>query len=82
MLKLKDDIPFEELKKYGFKRSADSTNYYVYNPEFEIFIHMFNNVDFKKRHVYIEIKNYSMMLMDLDVLYDLTKDGLVEKVEK
>lgn len=80
MLKIKDDVAYEDLKKYGFKRSADCSSYYVYNPEFEIFIQRWNNEDFLKGHIYIEIKNYSMILSDIDVLYDLIRDGLVEKV--
>ena len=79
MLKIKDSIDLKELEKYGFKIFANhcektiEDNYcgeYMCLSIYEVdkVIGLTSNSDYK---VYTE---------NLDVIYDLIKDGLVEKV--
>ena len=76
MLKIKDDVDLKELEKFGFvyfndKRSA-----------------RYGCLDYQKGNLEIFINNARVITMasdkvviDLEVLYDLIKAGLVEKVD-
>ena len=76
MLKIKDNVDLKELYKYGFKRK-------YYNGTKNLVL------EFKKD----EIHNYQDIIFDIpskklefcnwgsDVMFDLIKAGLVEKVE-
>ena len=96
MLKIRDDVKLKELEKYGFvqnkfikevyytkeKYNADDENKYFddYNIEFIV------NPNGKKcKNEIIGCFNAEEDAIDesfnLDILYDLIKDGLVEKVE-
>lgn len=73
---------FDKLKDFGFKKEPEKSYYYLSQEDFEIFIWITKGYDYKPRHIYIEVKDYSMILSELEVLYDLIKADLVEKVEE
>lgn len=79
MLKIKDSIRLQYLKKYGFNYyDNEQSSYYgcadYYNDDISIFV---NNAKT------IIIKEHSgRSCLDYDVLYDLIQAGLVEKVEE
>jgi len=81
MLRIKQGVKIEDLKRYGFKREGEGQYYYYPNEECEIFIWRSNKDEgYMQKGIYIETKDYTMVLSELDVLYDLIRDGLVEKV--
>lgn len=73
MFKIRDDIDLEELKKFGFTlnddewyfANLDNANIYVKPISRKVVIRSYD------RH---EIEN-------IDIIYDLIQEGLVEKVE-
>ena len=73
MLKVKDNVDLKELEKYGFEYNEYTKNYE--NDKCDMLI---------KTQRTLDISTYLEML-DLDMyqelLYDLIKDGLVEKVD-
>lgn len=81
MLKIKDNVDLKELKKYGFKLEAEKSYYYKSMNEIEVFVWITKGYDYKPRYIYIEVKDYSMIVTEFDIIFDLIKDGLVEKVE-
>ena len=81
MLRLKKGIDLEDLKAIGFKKDAGATQDWFYpTSEGQIFIWTHRDEEFVSKGVYIETKNHSMILSDLDVFYDLVKNDYVEKV--
>lgn len=82
MLKIKDSVELKELEKYGFKIEPGKSYYYKTISEIEFFIWITKGYDYKSRHIYIEVKDYSMIITEFDIIFDLIKDGLVEKVEE
>ena len=74
MLKVKDNVDLKELEKYGFEYNEYTKNYE--NDKCDMWI---------KTQRTLDISTYLEML-DLDMyqelLYDLIKDGLVEKVDE
>lgn len=92
MLKIKDNADLKELKKCGLhpvyecNSSTGETRIVGFNTSGISWKHLF----FKKKKRVIDAKyvglyklvfNEEKEVIDLDVLYDLIKDGLVEKVE-
>lgn len=85
MLKIRDDIDLKELEKYGMLHNPSSEcyeddysfiNLCIYEEDREIQISIEdNNYGFSK--------NYSKSVKRAkNILYDLIKDGLVEKVDE
>ena len=76
MLRIKDNVDLKELEKYGFIFfDHDSLWYsYYYNPEENIKI----NYSDKELDFYLS----NMTESTINTLYDLIKDGLVEKVKE
>ena len=76
MLKIKDDVDLKELEKYGFKKYINF-RYYFECEEVTV------EVDIESRELdlfstgAVEVQTMSIP----NVVYDLIKDGLVEKVE-
>ena len=75
MLKIKDNIDLKELKKFGFTYFDDKRSY------------RYGCLDLQKDYLEIFINNARVITMasdksilDLDIIYDLIKAGLVEKV--
>ena len=73
MLKIKDNVDLKELIKYGFTTK-------MYEPFEYIFITNGLGIFEKNPDRRIEVRN-GFDIVDLEILYDLIKDGLVEKVE-
>ena len=74
MLKIKDNVDLKELEKYGFNLIKDciSGKYYAYL-KCSLRINLSNRKLVKNDAHFNEY--------DLDFVYDLIKDGLVEKVD-
>ena len=78
MLKIKDDVDLKELEKYGFKYSSgeDWHNYSIDDFDFDLGDNKELNINFADCYYDESIKGF------VNFLYDLIKDGLVEKVKK
>ena len=80
MIKLKDNVKLEDLKKYGFNENGIFSRF---KDDIELY-----RVVVTKNHKYLQIRslncygylNISGSLQDL--MFDLIKNDLVEKVEK
>ena len=68
MLKIKDNVDLKELEKYGFKFIYGNS---YYNKKVRI------NSNTRKIRIVPDGSPY-----EIDAIYDLIKDGLVEKVEE
>lgn len=76
MLKIKDSVDLKELEKYGFEEDIP---FYEKEVGFE-YLKIVYYVS--KRNRQFQVATYDGYDIDLDdTLYDLIKDGLVEKVE-
>ncbi len=80
MLKIKDNVPLEELEKFGFKKNVykyfDDEFYISKNREIIIGIERnYDELDMVGKYTCIETPKEM-----LDKLYDLIQAGLVEKV--
>lgn len=81
MLKIRDDIDLKELEKYGFIKVRKGMTDFV--PEVKYWYTLTNSeydciTVFKDRHIFFGLDCYGKTY---DVIYDLIKDGLVEKVD-
>ena len=77
MLKIKDNIDLKELEKYGFKRKYyNGTKNLVLEYEVKNLPRKYQDIVFDIPTRQLEFCNWGS-----DVMYDLIKDGLVEKVE-
>lgn len=72
MLKIKDNIDLKELEKYGFKKYND--NIYDFTMEKN------EQINIYEREINIDLDGWETNR--LDIIYDLIKDGLVERVEE
>jgi len=75
MLKIKDDVDLKELEKFGFTYFSDVRSF------------RYGCCDYQKEYLEIFINNARVItissdksILDLEVLYDLIKADLVEKV--
>ena len=81
MLKLKDNVDLKELEKYGFKYDELNKGYKVQSSHFksygnaEMFIYENHNLFFNQSAYFT---NEQFLI---DVLYDLIKADLVEKID-
>jgi len=78
MLKIKDNVDLKELEKYGIEKEtkelySDSKN------DTGLFFYKNDKYHFKSKNIYMNSHDFDEDCLDL--LYDLIKDGLVEKVE-
>lgn len=74
MLKIKDNTDLKELEKYGFKEEKICMSKDLYKGYEHI------NIYQDDRQIDISLDGWETN--NLDILYDLIKDDLVEKVEK
>ena len=75
MLKIKDNVDLKELEKYGFKEWS-----FFY--EFTLDDEYGESIVINKTDRTIEITSgMSGTILEINILYNLIKDGLVEKVE-
>ena len=84
MLKIKDNVYLKELKKYGFEyykcKTPDNYKWYEKKVEYDFNKKIYYYVNINNRT--IEISTYDGYDIKLDdTLYNLIKDGLIEKVE-
>lgn len=82
MLKIKDNVDLKELEKYGFKKDSDLSNnletIYSVQQEYQKLC-----ICLEKKYLFsCEPFNSNAFFFKNDLLYDLIKDGLVEKVEE
>lgn len=73
MLKIRDDIDLEELKKFGFTLNDDEW----------YFANLYNaNIYVKPISRKVIIRSYDRHeIENIDIIYDLIQEGLIEKVE-
>ena len=81
MLKIKDNVDLKELEKYGFKQIS----YYPSEVEYFKKVYLENDDDDRVcYHIYEKTRFIKITRLDGEefdgTLYDLIKDGLVEKV--
>lgn len=82
MLKIKDNVDLKELEKYGFKYDELNKGYKIQSNHFkdfgnsEMIIYVNHNLYFNQSAYYT---NEHLLI---EVLYDLIKADLVEKVEE
>ena len=69
MLKIRDNVDLKELEKYGFKKK------YYYNAICIV-------REDRKHDIFFDLKTRKLLFINYgyDTLYDLIKDGLVERV--
>lgn len=73
MLKIKNNVDLKELEKYGFKEEKICMSKDLYQR------YEYINIYQDDRQIDIELDGWETN--NLDILYDLIKDDLVEKVE-
>ena len=80
MLKIKDNVDLKELEKYGFNKYGWNYRQTFDYEYYEVVI----IVELDRKNIIIQNDYYDSDYACYipDVLYDLIKDGLVEKVEE
>ena len=74
---LNENVDFEYLKNYGFKRIVDGSCYEYEGEGYIIFIwRSLKDKTFKYRRLYIEIKDYSMIITPT-ILLRLIQDKVI-----
>lgn len=75
MYLLKD---FEDLKEYGFIKEAQGVCYELKLDTYNIFIwNRKDNIDYEYKRVYIEFKDYNVILEDFYTLYTMIVRGVI-----
>ena len=82
MLKIKDNVDLKELKKYGFELDKELSNdletIYSVKQEYQKLC-----LYWEEKQLYLyEPFGSNVFFLKIDILYDLIKADLVEKVEK
>ena len=69
MLKIRDDIDLKELEKYGFKKKKYYNAICIIRED-------------REHDIFFDLETRKLLFINYgyDTLYDLIKDGLVEKV--
>ena len=85
MLKIKDNVDLTELEKYGFEYRERTKEYY-FNIDGNEYLEIPTNKEseyYKQVRLFFEDDYYNCWTGNesFDKLYDLIKDGLVEKVD-
>ena len=77
MLKIRDNIDLKELEKFGFKKGFD--DYYIQDNNYNVII------QFNKENKIIRTRttdyNFLQVRATWNIIYDLIKADLVEKVD-
>lgn len=76
MLKIKDNVDLKELEKYGFRKNG----LLDYQKRVQNITIMYTTHRHKELYLFRETESAYIDDKELDTLYDLIKDGLVEKV--
>lgn len=81
MLKIKDNVDLKELEKYGFKYYENGCGTKGWSRKCDYWHNIFLNIiEEEKEFEDKKIERIIPRVYD-DILYDLIKDGLVEKVD-
>lgn len=81
MLKIKDNVDLKELKKYGFESFINGCGTYGYS--LKTTYGYYTIVEKDAEHLGIKVWERRIPTgINQELLYDLIKDGLVEKVEE
>lgn len=85
MLKIKDNVDLKKLEKYGFNEqiirdSCFPEKVWALESRFEEYIVIENRIIYLYERD--ELYNNCLNKNILDMIYDLIKDGLIEKVEE
>jgi hypothetical protein len=78
MLKIKDNVDLKELEKYGFKWCREE-KYYFYDETGNL--GGYDEIFINKEDRFIQLGYEPCPYFIEDCLYDLIKDGLVEKID-
>ena len=81
MLKIKDNVDLKELEKYGFYKD-EFENYYFDFIEYTEWEYSYIKVDFNGYEMRFDWLDFEHYEKAIDLLFDLIKDGLVEKVRE
>ena len=78
MLKIKNDVDLKELEKFGFTKLKSAREHYLFNIDGSEYIEIID----KQIYLYINDEYYNCYTgkKTFDILYDLIKANLVEKV--
>ncbi len=80
MRKIKDNVDLKKLKKYGFEEAKPMDYKYPYF--LEINSNEYILVENRRLYYYVEDELYGYADPKVfDVIYDLTRDGLLEEVD-
>lgn len=82
MLKIKEGIDLKELEKYGFKIKKSIPKYITRHDGSKVEYLVVCGQSGKNIGYMLNGKNYGYGIWNLDILYDLIKDDLVEKVKE
>lgn len=81
MLKIKDDVDLKKLEKYGFEYFINGCGTYGYSLKTNY--GYYTIVEKDEEHLGIKVWERRIPTgINQELLYDLIKDGLVEKVEE
>ena len=77
MLKIKNNVDLKELEKFGFKKSFD--DYYIQDNNYSVII----QINKENKIIRTRTTDYSILQVRAtwNILYDLIKADLVEKIE-
>ena len=75
MLKIKDNVDLKELEKFGFEKANEPNKHVIYIKKYSHNLIYF----YDDKEMYFEIDEYDEDIVN--VLYDLIKADLVEKVD-
>lgn len=75
MLRIKDNINLKELKKFGF---LEAEQYYY--PKEDCVVELRISKTDRRLYIIAYDLEYDVIIEDIDLLFDLIKAGLVEKV--
>lgn len=86
MLKIKDNVDLKELEKYGLEFYSDEWDGFKYQSYMLdddcTQIVVLDEIEGQLRGSIVNPENFAISFDAFDKLYDLIKDGLVEKVNK
>lgn len=78
MLKIRDNVDLKELEKYGFEYDDKDYSKWEESEGYDICY----SVGIANRIIRISFSAFEMLVKIDSTLYDLIKDGLIEKVEE
>lgn len=80
MLKIKDNVDLKELEKYGFKEFGNCYIFSMAGNNYGFYIDFSLNKDDRTIRLEANTDEIGCCVADLDIIYDLIQDDLVDKV--